>query len=225
MTIETVQVEGGFVSLVDKMLSPVDLKVVNSARISMGKSTSKIGEKDNRLINYLAKHEHTTPFRHSYVSFHIKAPIFVLRQWQKHQVGCSWNEISGRYVKFDLEYWTPEQWREQSDSVKQGSGGSVESKLSETVNQAYREAMASAFDSYEAFLAMGVCKEQARACLPLSLYSECYWTASLQAVSHFLKLRLDSHAQIEIQSFAKAVKELVINNIEGGKTVMEALNG
>lgn len=221
---KTKPIGNGFVSIVDKMISPVDLKVVNSARISMGKSVSEISPKDDKLISYLAKHEHTTPFRHSYVSFHIKAPIFVLRQWMKHQVGCSWNEISGRYVKFDLEYWTPDEWREQAENVKQGSGGAIRD-IHDVIDATYRDAINSMFDNYEALLALGVCKEQARACLPLSLYSECYWTASLQAVSHFLKLRLDSHAQQEIRDFAQAVKELVIENIDGGEKVIEALNG
>lgn len=219
------EVGAGFVSLADKMSSPVDLKVVNSARISMGKMTDEMRPQDERLIKYLAKHEHTTPFRHSYVSFHIKAPIFVLRQWMKHQVGCSWNEISGRYVKFELDYWRPSTWRESADNVKQGSAGPVDERAGKAMSEAYDECCRQAFDTYESLLKMGVCHEQARSCLPLSLYSQCYWTASLQAVAHFLNLRLDSHAQAEIRDFAQAVKELVIENIDGGERVLEALNG
>jgi len=222
---EPIEVGKGFVSLIDKMVSDVDLKVVNSARISMGKQTNEMRPIDQRLIKYLADHEHTTPFRHSYVSFHIKAPIFVLRQWMKHQVGCSWNEISGRYVKFDLDFWSPDEWRESAEDVKQGSGGRVDIPVQTALDQAYLEACHSAFDTYESLIQMGACHEQARACLPLSLYSECYWTASLQAVSHFLKLRLDSHAQSEIRDYAQAVKALLISNVKGAESVIGALDG
>lgn len=109
----------GFVEIVDVMGS--DLSVVNSARVSFGKKTEKIRPRDERLINYLWEHNHSSPFRHATIQFHIKAPIFVLRQWMKHQVGCAWNEISGRYVEFDYEYHTPSHFRLQSKDNKQGS--------------------------------------------------------------------------------------------------------
>jgi thymidylate synthase (FAD) len=220
--------DGGFVRLVDKMESAVDLKVVNAARISMGKQIKDVGERDERLIRYLADHEHTTPFRHSYVTFHIKAPVFVLRQWMKHQVGCSWNEISGRYVEFNAEdVWTPDDldWREGAENIKQGSAGPLSDALSKMATEAYMDAMGAAYEAYSGLLALGVAKEQARSVLPLSLMSECYWTASLQAVSHFLRLRLDSHAQAEIRNFATAVKTLVLENVAGAESVMEALHG
>lgn len=217
--------KGGFVALVDRMESPVDLKVVNSARISMGKKIDKMRSKDEKLISYLAKNEHTSPFRHSYMTFHVCAPIFVLRQWMKHQIGCAWNEISGRYVAFEDEYWRPMSWREQSESVKQGSGGDIGGELGDLVDQMWEHTHDVAFNTYRAMLEIGVCKEQARACLPLSIYSQCYWTVSVQALAHFLKLRLDSHAQVEIQDYAQAVKRLFLDNLEGGEVVMEALNG
>lgn len=218
---------GGLVSLVDKMESPVDLKVVNSARISMGKQVEEVGPRDERLIKYLAEHEHTTPFRHSYVTFHIKAPVYVLRQWMKHQIGCSWNEISGRYVEFKADdIWRPSQddWRESAPNVKQGSGGALAPCLARAASETYYEAMEAAYNAYTALIALGVCKEQARSCLPVSLMSECYWTASLQAVSHFLRLRLDSHAQVEIREYAAAVKTLILENVAGAESVIEALN-
>ena len=226
MTLEPVYIGDGFVKLVDKMISPADLKVVNSARISMGKQTEKMKPRDDRLIEYLARENHTSPFRHTYMTFHIKAPIFVLRQWQKHQVGCSFNEISGRYVEFKLEYWKPTEWREQADNVKQGSGGDiVDMGMKKIVEDTYRECCDSAFDAYESLLALGVCREQARACLPLAIYSECYWTVSMQAVAHFLKLREDSHAQAEIRDYAQAVRYLIGEGIYGGEKVLGALNG
>lgn len=219
---------GGFVRLVDKMIMPADLKVVNAARISMGKQTEQMSERDERLIGYLADHDHTTPFRHSYVTFHIKAPVFVLRQWMKHQVGCSWNEISGRYVEFNAnDSWAPslDEWRMGAKNIKQGSAGALPLEASKEANEAYSEALKSAYKTYTELLDLGVCKEQARACLPLALFSECWWTASLQAVSHFLHLRLDSHAQLEIRDYAGAVKTLVCEGVEGAETIMEALHG
>lgn len=217
---------GGFVRLVDKMGMAADLKVVNAARISMGKSTENMRPRDEGLIKYLAEHEHTTPFRHSYVTFHIKAPVFVLRQWMKHQVGCSWNEISGRYVEFEAgDMWNPatDDWREGAIDVKQGSGGALGVDMGGVASDVYNEAIEGAYNAYEALIALGVCREQARTVLPLALNSECWWTASLQAVHHFLRLRLDSHAQAEIRDYAVAVRSLVSEHVEGAETILNAL--
>ena len=185
------------------------VSIVNAARVSMGRKVSEITEPDRRLLRSLWEHEHTSPFRHVQLQFHIKAPVFVLRQWMKHQVGCAWNEISGRYVTFEQEAWTPDVWREQSPLIKQGSGGALEESVNERAAELYASAMRNSFNAYEALLALGVAKEQARLVLPLSLMSECYWTASLQAVIHFLRLRRDGHAQAEIRAFADAVWSLV----------------
>ena len=196
----------GFVEIVDVMGS--DLSVVNSARVSFGKKAEKIRPRDERLINYLWEHNHSSPFRHATLQFHIKAPIFVLRQWMKHQVGCAWNEISGRYVEFDYEFYTPQHFRVQSKDNKQGSEGAVDPKTESTAQNLYWDTCDNAMQSYSALLNMGVAKEQARMVLPLNLYSECYWTASLQAVMHFLKLREDSHSQWEIQEYARSIREI-----------------
>ena len=202
-----IDVGTGFVMLEASMGSAVS--IVNAARVSMGRKVSEITEPDRRLLRYLWEHEHTSPFRHVQLQFHIKAPVFVLRQWMKHQVGCAWNEISGRYVTFEQEAWTPDVWREQSPLVKQGSGGALEESENERAAELYASAMRNSFNAYEALLALGVAKEQARLVLPLSLMSECYWTARLQAVIHFLRLRRDGHAQAEIRAFADAVWSLV----------------
>jgi len=198
----------GFVRLVDVMGS--DLSVVNSARISFAKEVTEIGDRDEKLIRYLWEHRHTSPFRHATLQFHVKAPIFVLRQWMKHQIGCAWNEVSGRYVEFDAEFYTPSNWREQHESNKQGSKGSVGDQGA--CNLTYGDSMAGALSHYRELLDKGVCKEQARMVLPLSLYTECYWTASLQAIMHFLELREDSHAQLEIQEYARAIRELAVEH-------------
>lgn len=194
----------GFVRLVDVMGS--DLSVVNAARISFASQSEEFGERDEKLLNYLWSHKHTSPFRHATVQLHIKAPIFVFRQWQKHQVGCAWNEISGRYVEFDAEFYSPSLWRKQHKSNKQGSEGKVERQTAATF--VYNQTLKTCLKSYNELLSMGVCKEQARLALPASLYTECYWTASLQALMHFLSLREDAHSQKEIQEYARAVRVL-----------------
>ena len=202
-----IKVGGGAVELIDVMGDA--RTVVNAARVSMGKHVTEMGVADARLIRYLWEHEHTSPFRHVTLQFRIKAPIFVLRQWMKHQVGCAWNEISGRYVTFSEEAWSPERWRAQSAKLKQGSEGPLDDVSALGAATLYEEAMANAFETYQRLLLIGVAKEQARMVLPLSLMSECYWTASLHAVIHFLQLRLDLHAQEESRDFARAVKSLV----------------
>lgn len=196
----------GFVQLVDCMGG--DLSIVNAARVSYGKRKETFEEKDTKLIRYLATHEHTSPFRHAYLQFHVKAPIFVFRQWMKHQVGCSWNEISGRYVEFpEDEFHVPTLFRQQAVVNKQGSEGAVADQKAAT--EAYLGSCKASVASYKQLLEAGVCREQARCVLPLGLYSEVYWTTSLQAVAHFIRLRSESHAQWEIQEYARAVRALV----------------
>lgn len=209
---ERIATQSGSVQLVDVMGSP--LSVVNSARVSMGKQADEMSERDWRLIDYLWSHEHTSPFRHVQFQFHVRAPVFVLRQWMKHQVGCAWNEISGRYVQFDHEAWSPDAWRAQADKIKQGSAGPMAEDDALRAQMIYDRAIEASFRAYEELLSAGVCKEQARACLPLSLMSECFWSCSLHALIHFLKLRLDHHAQVEIRAYARAVLDSVLT-VEG----------
>ena len=198
----------GFVRLIDHMGS--DLSVVNAARVSFGKRKEAIDEGDEKLIRYLANHEHTSPFRHTAITFHVKAPIFVFRQWMKHRIGSEFNEISGRYVVFpDDEYFVPEVFRQQAKVNKQGSEGEIAPEHRERAAASYLEACKQSVAHYKELLEMGVCKEQARCVLPLGLYSEVYWTVSLQAVAHFIHLRSESHAQWEIQQYAAAVKQVV----------------
>ena len=198
----------GFVRLVDVMGS--DLSVVNAARVSYGKLKESFDEKDSKLIRFLATHEHTSPFRHAYMQFHVKAPIFVFRQWMKHQVGCSWNEISGRYVEFpEDEFHVPGTFRQQAVVNKQGSLGEIEEANREKAHAAYVETCKGSVAAYKELLSLGVCREQARCVLPLGLFSEVYWTTSLQAVAHFIRLRSEEHAQWEIQEYARAVRSLI----------------
>jgi len=196
----------GFVKLIDHLGS--DLSVVNAARVSFGKRKEAFDEGDAKLIKYLAKHEHTSPFRHTALTLHVKAPIFVFRQWMKHRIGSEFNEISGRYVEFpEDEFYVPEVFRQQAKVNKQGSEGAVEDQAA--AKAAYLESCRASVAQYKALLALGVCREQARCVLPLGLYSEVYWTVSLQAAAHFIRLRADGHAQWEIQQYAHAVREVV----------------
>jgi thymidylate synthase (FAD) len=197
----------GFVGLVDHMGS--DLTVVNAARVSFGRRSDALDDRDAGLVRYLAAHGHTAPFRHAYLTFHVKAPVFVFRQWMKHRVASDFNEISGRYVEFpDDEFYVPAAFRRQSKDNKQGSEGGLPDGEGRAAEGAYLDACRNSLRRYRELISMGVCREQARCVLPLALYSEVYWTAGLQAVAHFLRLRLDGHAQWEIRQYAAAVRGL-----------------
>ena len=203
----------GFIEVVDSLGN--DLTVVNSARVSFGKRKTKFDKSDERLVRYLAKHKHYSPFRHLQVQFHIKAPEFVMRQWYKHVVGIettsnsstkdhAWNEISGRYVPVE-DYYNPTVFRAQSDDNKQASEGEV--KDQKAARHHWDMAMFHVKEHYEKLLKMGVAKEQARAILPLNQYTEVYWTASFQAVMNFIELRNEKTSQWEIQEYAKVMLE------------------
>ena len=198
----------GFVRLIDHMGS--DLSVVNAARVSFGKAKTAFEEVDAKLVDYLAEHEHTSPFRHTALTLHVKAPIFVFRQWMKHRIGSEFNEISGRYVEFpEDEFFVPATFRQQAKVNKQGSEGEILEANRARARESYLESCRGAVAHYKELLSLGVCREQARCVLPVALYSEVYWTVSLQAVAHFIRLRADSHAQWEIQQYARAVRKVV----------------
>jgi len=197
------------VELIDKFGS--DKTVVNCARVSFNKSIEEMSEKDERLISYLLKHNHTSPFRHCFLQWRIEAPIFILRQWQKHQVGCSWNEMSRRYVDTKPEVYEFKQWHSRPDkSIKQGAGGALENQ--ETLNEIYNEAMKWSLNSYNTLLGLGVAPEQARAVLPQSMLTSCIWTASLQSALHFVSLRTSHDAQSEIRVFADQIAKDIESN-------------
>lgn len=192
------------VRLIKQSGSAID--IVNAARVSFGKEVFTMCEKDWSLLKYLWLNKHTSPFRHISFTFHIRAPIFVLRQWMKHQIGCSWNEISGRYVEFKHEFFVPDSWRSlPGKNIKQGSGDDLDLSVQADCTMIYQNTIDQIYDTYKHLIKIGVCKEQARMILPVSLYSECYWTCSYQALLHFLKQRTDSHAQKEICDYAREI--------------------
>lgn len=193
--------------------------VVNAARVSYGKRKTVLDDKDDRLIGYLLRNRHYSPFRHVMFRFHIKAPEFVMRQWFKHVVGCEWtstipsqlhgwNEISGRYVDV-VECYVPEAWRRQSASSKQGSDGVVDDEGQQECRRLYEDSIRQSFETYRRLMGMGVAKEQARIVLPLTIYTEVIWTASLQALTHFIQLRDEEHAQMEIRAYAHVLSEML----------------
>ena len=188
-----------------------DLSVVNSARVSFGKKSDFMprvhnGEakvlqpKDAKLIKYLAKHKHLSPFGHAFASFHVKAPVFVARQLVKHKF-LRWNEVSRRYTTEKIEFYTPDVWRGRSKDKKQGSAGVVEVRGSVPVGRA----MYACKDAYEGLLKAGVCPEQARMVLPQSMMTEWYWSGSLDAFADMCNLRCKPDTQAETAEVAWAI--------------------
>jgi len=193
------------VELVDKMGS--DLTVVNAARVSFNKHSDILKDTDEKLIKYLAIHGHWTPFGHPQIQFRISAPIFVARQLVKHQIGLVWNEVSRRYVDYTPELFEVEngKWRGKPANAKQGSTGYIQ--LPPSVSMQVEMNNGWAVDLYTRLLNEGVAPEQARMVLPLSTYTEWYWTGSLMAFSRVCNLRLDKTAQEETQEIARQLAE------------------
>lgn len=198
-----------------------DLTVVNAARVSFAKesdweyevyesptehSTPVLSEKDQKLISYLAAHNHWSPFAHTSLTFRIKAPIFVARQLVKHQVGGVWNEVSRRYVSDEPEFFFPDTWRGKPVNAKQGSTGVVDDPGIEGM---LYSAVTEALNAYNAAIVFGYAPEQARMVLPQNTMTEWWWTGSLMFFARVCKLRLDAHAQQETQEVAKEINRLV----------------
>ena len=187
-----------------------DLAVVNAARVSMHKESLTLCESDEKLIRYLAKHKHWTPFAQVQFKFRISMPIFIARQYFRHQVGLLRNETSRRYVDNPPEFWNPNgAWRGRAEHVKQGSGGLLLEAVCDEVSEIYWYAMDACSDAYKDMLEKGVCPEQARAVLPQSMMTEFIETGSLSAYARIYGLRTDPHAQVEIQEYAHAIGEAI----------------
>jgi thymidylate synthase (FAD) len=183
-----------------------DIDVVNAARVSYGKISTQVSERDHKLIAFLLEHNHTSPFEHNQLSFRIKAPIFVARQWMRHRMN-SYNEISYRYVKSSLEFYIPPKWRSQDTKNKQASIGSFDN---EVFTEKFKETIAKSIETYEFLLENGVGRELARSVLPVCTYTEFIFTCNLHSLMHFLKLRLHAGAQYEIQMYAQSLLKLAL---------------
>lgn len=181
-----------------------DLMVVNAARVSFNKTSESITEGDTKLIQYLAKHGHISPFFHPQVQFRLKMPIFVAREWFRHTIGFARNEVSRRYVDYEAETYNPLHLRARDPKLKQGSKPEpVEDNeaAAALIHKSHEDAIA----NYEKLMEMNVAPEVARMALPQSMYTEFIETGSLYAYARLCKLRLDPHAQREIQLYAEAV--------------------
>jgi thymidylate synthase (FAD) len=193
-----------------------DLTVTNAARVSFGKTSEmeddpwgppKLKKKDDKLIRYLAKHRHISPFGHCFASFHVKAPIFVARQLVKHKF-LRWNEISRRYVDDKPEFYVPDVWRGRSEDKKQGSEGVIGMSYDEW--QTYKKTYTDAQDIYFYLLGAGVAPEQARMVLPQSTMTEWYWSGSLDAFADMCNLRCKPDTQAETREVARQIDHKMI---------------
>ena len=187
------------VQLIDKMGS--DLTVVNAARVSFGKNKEVFEASDEKLISFLARHNHWSPFAHCSLQFRIKAPIFVARQLVKHQVGLSWNEISRRYVDYEPEYYMPKNWRLRAEDKKQGSSN-------ETIEYDIANTIKNANTTYNDMLAKGIAPELARMVLPQNMYTEWYWSGTLYAFARVCELRCAEDTQEETRTIADSIDQL-----------------
>jgi thymidylate synthase (FAD) len=195
-----------------------DLRVANIARVSFDKWKEEFDQKDAKLIDYLATHEHTSPFRHVQVSIRCQAPVFLARQLGKHQVGLSWNEVSRRYVDVGVEFYVPDVWRGRPvGSVKQGSGDEEIVYIFDNapwdepvpIKEEYNNFLQLALQFYDDLLVAGVAPEMARMVLPQSMTVSWVWTGSLTSFFYLWRLRKDGHAQKEAQDFADLIEQVV----------------
>lgn len=206
----------GYVILHDVMGS--DLSVSNAARVSYNKKKDVLDAKDERLISFLAKEGHTSPFRHASLQFEVYAPLLVARQWWKYVVGSdhvmdAWNESSRRYITEESEFYfvQPDEWRSKPENSKQGSGEPIDTKFGREFSEALFQLQSLGEGWYQKAMNEGIAPEQARLFLPAyGLYVRWYWTTSLQGVAHFLEQRLEHDAQFEIQKYAQAVHDLSV---------------
>lgn len=198
----------GFIKLIDMMGS--DQRVLDAARVSTG-SISKGESKDQGLINYLMENKHSTPFEKIVFEFHIRAPIFVARQWFRHRIG-SFNEESARYKEFSFETYHPKEWRKQSEvNVQASSKEKFMQNEIITFDILLEDSYNKAKENYDKMIAGGVARELARLVMPVGVYTEFYWTVNFRSLMNFLTLRNSDHAQFEIKEFAKGIEEIISN--------------
>lgn len=197
----------GFVRLDAAMAD--DLSVVNAARVSFGTRREEMDERDVGLVAFLMRERHGTPFEHNAFRFHVRCPIFVMREWIRHRIG-SFNELSGRYAKIDESFYVPaaEDVRTQVGKPGAYTFETVDGDLAEKTRAAMQASYAASYAAYEAMLADGVAKEVARSVLPVGIMTEFFWTVNARSVMNFLSLRNQEHAQREIRRYAEAVEAL-----------------
>ncbi len=197
----------GFVELIDLMGD--DYRILQSARVSTGSTPKKGDARDRGLIRYLYRNQHMSPFEQVTLTFHVKAPIFVVRQWFRHRT-ASYNEASARYKELPVEIYDPEEWRVQGKINHQGSGEMIaNAELTGELKQSYKETSDLEAETYRKMLDKGVSRELARLVMPVGQYTEFYETVNLRNLFHFLELRLHEHAQYEIRVFADVLLQIL----------------
>jgi thymidylate synthase (FAD) len=216
MTNQINVLDDGYVRLVDTLGN--DLSVVNAARVSYDKESEEFTSKDEKLIRFLLREGHTSPFRHAALTFEVYAPLFVARQWWKYAVSSThvddqngWNESSRRYITEDEQFYVPlhDQWRSKPENSKQGSGEPVNDSLGMVYTNKLIKMIAQGAEWYHEAMDDGIAPELARLFLPAyGMYVRWRWTTSLQGIMTFLDQRLEHDAQWEIQEYAKAVRDL-----------------
>lgn len=221
--------DDGYVRLVDTLGD--DLSIVNAARVSYDKESTEFEARDEKLINFLIREGHTSPFRHAALTFEVYAPLFVARQWWKYAVASShvddqngWNESSRRYLTEDEQFYVPlhDEWRSKPENSKQGSGEPVNESLGMVYTNKLINLISQGTQAYHDAMDDGIAPELARLFLPAyGMYVRWRWTTSLQGVMTFLDQRLPHDAQVEIQEYAKAVKSLTTEAFPG---IMKVLN-
>lgn len=198
--------DDGISSLELVRVSGSDVDIVNAARVSYGKIVTSINERDEKLLQFLMDHGHTSPFEHNQLSFRVKCPLYVSKQWMRHRMN-SYNEISYRYVQAPVEFYVPVKWRVQDKNNKQSSLGAFDDQVA---TEQYKKTIECAFAAYEQLLAAGICREQARGVLPTCTYTQFIFTCNLHSLMHFLKLRLHQGAQYEIRMYALGMLKLAL---------------
>lgn len=201
-----------FINLVEIMGG--DLAVVNSARVSYGRSTTEMTEKDERLIHRLLRDRHGSPFEQAVMTFYVRCPIFVMREWIRHRMG-SFNEISGRYKELPTDFYTPKRFRCPAPAKKQmdykyvPADDALNAQAQEIVNEVYEHAA----EAYRKLLELNIAKEHARIVLPVSIYTEFRWTVNARALMNFLSLRTAPGAMAEIRAYAQAIEKIWSNEM------------
>lgn len=195
------------------------LTAVNTAKVSFGNSSQELTNKDKKLIDYLVKHDHLSPFEHCSLTVKIDCPIYISKQIMRHRTGA-FNEISRRYTDKDLEFYMPDTLRKQHESNKQASYGALDPETQKAVLIEIEEHHSRSLDLYESLLAMGVCREQARGVLTQDLMTSFYMTMNLRNWAHFIKLRDHADAQVEVQIIARKIKEILIDKFGYSATIL-----
>jgi len=198
-----------------------DLSVVNSARVSFNKEADEVLPGDEKLINYLAKHYHDTPFRHNFIQLRCEVPLFLARQLMKHQAGLTWNEESRRYISTDPDFYQPSEWRLRPEgSIKQGSGGIHHQ--SQNMQEAHDLHIKNSLSLYNSMLEDGIAPEMARMVLPQSMMVNFIWSGNLLAFFHMYNLRSGAGSQVEAKEFAELTRAVIEPEFQIGWAALQS---